>query len=259
MRGGSLIAGRIRWATVALAFTLTVTLFIATRGAEAGVAGTPPAATVVPLGDAVQLTEPSVAAASGSKYIWTFGDGTSATGRRVRHVYRRSGYYIIRLTESRRGGGQSVFGRVVRVEPASEAPKVTGTTGPTGTTGTTAPQSTPSLAVKAQLLPQARRGVLARGLAIQLASNQAANGFATVSVPRALAKHLGITTGRRTSVVIASGTVSQVKAATMKLHLRLAATLVRRLNRLQHLTLTVRMTLVDSAGKRAGVDVTGTY
>lgn len=45
----------------------------------------------------------------------------------------------------------------------------------------------------------------------------------------------------------------------MKLHLRLGSGVLKRLRRLQHLTLTVRMTLIDAAGKRAAVDVTGNY
>ncbi len=260
MRGSSLSAGRIRWAAAAIILTLAATLFIATRGAVAGVKTSTPA-TTVRLGDTVELGTPAVAAVaqvSGRTYIWNFGDGTSAKGRRVRHVYKKPGYYIITLTVPG-AHGHAMFGRVVHVEPVSKVADAGGATGPTGTTGPPAPMSPPALGLKLQLLPQARHGLLKRGLALQVSATETADGFATVSLPKALAKIAGLKAGRRASVVIATGTVSQVKAGARKLVLRLASRVAKRLGRLQNLTLTVRMSLVDSAGKRAAVDVTGTY
>lgn len=259
MRGSSLSVDRIRWAAAAIILTSAATLFIATRGAEAGVKGPAALPTTVRLGDAVELGTPALAAVaqvSGRTLIWHFGDGTSAEGRRVRHVYRKSGYYIITLTVPGATGGRAISGRVVHVEPVS---KVADAAGTPGTTGSQTPASVPALGLKLQLLPQARHGLLKHGLALQVSSTGTADGFASVSLPRALAKLAGFKAGRRLSVVVATGTVSQVRAGTRKLHLRFASSLVKRLGRLQNLTLLVRMTLVDSAGTRAAADVSGTY
>jgi hypothetical protein len=262
MRGAAPIAGRIRWAALAITLTLGAALFIVTHGAQAGVGSTSASPAQVPLGDTLQLGGPSLAAVavtSGSKYVWEFGDGTSSTGRRVKHAYKSPGYYIIRLAVSRASGAQALFGRLVQVQRTVEVAAAPGTAGATGAVAAQAPTSTPALSVKLQLLPQALRGALRRGLALQVSSNEPADGFATVWLPKAVGRLVGIQAGRRASVVIARGTVSQVKAGTMKLHLRLASGLAKRLARLHNLTLTVRMALVDAAGKRAGVDVTGNY
>jgi PKD repeat protein len=48
---------------------------------------------------------------------WQFGDGTAATGITVRHVYRRTGYYRIRVTATDAAGHVATTSRRIRVLP----------------------------------------------------------------------------------------------------------------------------------------------
>jgi PKD repeat protein len=54
-------------------------------------------------------------------YSWSFGDGGSATGRIVDHVYRASGNYLVTLTTVDASGAQSAKSKPVQVNVA-EAP-----------------------------------------------------------------------------------------------------------------------------------------
>lgn len=115
------------------------------------------------------------------------------------------------------------------------------------------------LTVSLQLMPQAFGFMLTRGVAVRVSSNEAANGFATIAISRRTAKRAGIKTGDKALVAIGTGTVSGVKDGTVMMHLHLSRAVAKQLRPLGYVTLTVHVTLLDSAGKHVSLDVTGSY
>ena len=59
---------------------------------------------------------------------WSFGDGGSADGWRVRHTFARAGSYTVTLSQSDAVGNQSTISRAVAVAPGCVVPKVVGKT-----------------------------------------------------------------------------------------------------------------------------------
>ena len=51
--------------------------------------------------------------------VWRFGDGKSASGRRVRHVYRRRGRYTVSVRQRDTAGGTSTASVRITVTRAS--------------------------------------------------------------------------------------------------------------------------------------------
>ncbi len=264
MRAGSLVAGRARWAAVATALTLTGGLFLVTHGALAGVvasAAAPGGAvspTVVRLGDAVQFGQPvlaSAADASSATYAWNFGDGTVGLGPQVEHRYSAPGQYAVTLTVTGPSAAPSTVTQVVQVRRTAHLP-MRADMAKSNATGT-APDA--GLTVGLQLLPQALHAVLNRGLALQVSSTAPANGFASISLARRFAKLAQIKSQGKAWVLIGTGTVWQVKAGTVTLHLHLASSVVSKLKHLTHAALSVKLSLVDAHGRRVAVDAAGRY
>jgi len=190
-----------------------------------------------------------------ANYQWNFGDGTTGVGPSVEHSYSQGGTYTVTLTVTDRGGNQATLSSPIQVLGATGLPVPQPSTH--GTTG--GPGSEPALLVRLQLLPQALKSVLRSGVELRVNSSEAANGFATVSISRAAARRAHIKSGRKPFVVIGTGTVSQVKNGTVTLHLRLSSAMVKKLKHLKHLSLSVRLALVDAFGRRMTVDVAGNY
>jgi hypothetical protein len=148
----------------------------------------------------------------------------------------------------------------------------TGASGPTGPAGGSATiASVPSAAhpaanapavplqVAVVLMPQGLPAVLRSGIALRVSANERANGIASVSISRLLAKRAHIKFGHGGSVVIGRGTVSQVKNGTVSLRLKLARATIAKLNGFQHLTLIVHLALVGDGGNRVALDAAGRY
>jgi hypothetical protein len=201
-------------------------------------------------------------------YAWDFGDGTTATGPSVVHSYATGGTYSVKLTVTDRGGNVRSLTQTIVVLgadglPVPPATTPTGTGPGGGTPGTGAPgggqTNSPALQVRLQLLPQGLRSVLRLGVAVQVRSNQAANGITRVSISRATARRAHIKAGRGPSVVIGVGTVSGIKDGTVTLHLRLSRVMRTKLKHLRHLTLTVRLALVAAGGHHLAIVAAGRY
>jgi hypothetical protein len=227
-------------------------------------------------GDEVQLdgsTTASTLIVPNSGYKWDFGDGTKAAGPSVVHSYATTGIYAVTLTVTDRGTNVRTLTQTIDVLGPNGQPPVslpgsgpgTGTgpgsgAGPGGGPGNGsggAPR--PHLQVRLVLMPQGLKTMLARGLSVQVHSNMAADGFATLSIPRAQAKRAHLKVGRGPSVVIGSGTVSGIQKGTMGLRLRLSRSVTSKLAHLKHVVVTVRLSLIAAGGNRMAVDVAGHY
>jgi PKD domain len=189
-----------------------------------------------------------------AKYQWNFGDGTKAVGPSVVHSYGHGGICEVTLQVTDRGGNQASLTQTVQVLGATGGSVSSGAVG-SGATGSG------GLKVRLQLMPQSLRGVLRAGVAVHVSSNQPANGVATLSISRRSAKQAHLKAGRGPSVVIARGTLSQIKSGTVSLHLhmRLSRSTASKLEGLGHVTLTVRLALVAAGGGRIAVDAAGRY
>ena len=99
------------------------------------------------------------------------------------------------------------------------------------------------------LIPQGYKSMLRSGIALRVTSNEPADGFSTISISRSAARRAHLRTGRSASVVVGRGTVSGIKDGTVKLHLRLSRAMAKKLGRLGHLKLTVRLSLTGATGE----------
>jgi PKD repeat protein len=194
-----------------------------------------------------------------ANYHWNFGDGTTATGPSVVHSYSNGGNYNVTLTVTDRGGNTATLTQAVQVFGANG---VTVTSqSPTGGSsgGSSSGGSHSGLNVHLQLLPQSLKTVLRNGISVRVTSNQPANGIATVSITRASAKKAGIKVGNNRSVRIGLGTVASIKNGTVSLRLHLSRSMAKKLGRLHHVAITIRLQLVAPGGHGIAVDVAGRY
>jgi hypothetical protein len=184
-------------------------------------------------------------------YVWDFGDGTSAVGPSVGHSFAKGGTYTVKLTLTDRGGD---------VRSVTQTISVLGPTGQVVTPpGAGGKGTSPGLHVKLQLLPQGLKSLLRHGVSLKVTANEGAAGIASISIARSEAKRAHITAGRGSSVVIGVGTVKGVVNGTVALHLRLSKKVAAKIKRLRHLTLTIRLTLLDHSGDKQTVVVAGQY
>jgi hypothetical protein len=182
-------------------------------------------------------------------YGWSFGDGTPyAVGPSVVHTYAKGGTYTVKLTVMDRGGNFASLSQTISV------------LGPTGqTVPVTTSKSKTKLRAKLALMPQGLRDVLRAGIATKVTSNERANGFVTLSIPRAVATRAHIKAGKSSSVVVGRGTVAGIKVGTVHLHLRLSRAVTKKLGHLHHVALTVKLALVAPSGDHITIDAAGRY
>jgi hypothetical protein len=200
-------------------------------------------------GDVVQFdgsTTPSTLIVSKDNYRWNFGDGTSAVGPSVEHSYTSGGNYTVTLSVTDRGGNVRTLSQGIQVLGASGQP--------VSTAGAGHP-----LHVHLLLMPQGLHAALREGVMVRVTANEGAEGVASVSVSRAVAKRAGLSVGKRPTVVIGIGTVSGIKNGTVLLHLHLSRAIAAKLANLRHVTLTVRLALVGRGGNHFAIDVAGRY
>jgi hypothetical protein len=108
-------------------------------------------------------------------------------------------------------------------------------------------------------MPQGLKSLLRHGVSLRLTSNQAADGFVTLSIPRSAARRAHIKTGRGAMVVVGRGTISGIGNGTVSLHVRLSRTMAKKLGHLRHVAVTVRLTLAGAGGAHVAVDAAGRY
>jgi hypothetical protein len=194
------------------------------------------------------------------EFHWDFGDGTTATGPSVVHSYATGGTYTVTLKVVDRGGYEAEVSHPVQVSGAvAPPPPPPGQTPPPKQKKTDTKKPTGSFQVHLQLMPQALKTVLRKGLTLRVTSTQTANGIATLSVTRAAARKAHIRTGKARAVTVGRGTVSGVKSGTVSLHLKLSRAMGKKLSKLAHVKLTVRLALVAADGRRLTVDAAGNY
>ncbi len=188
-----------------------------------------------------------------ANYHWDFGDGATATGHSVVHQYSSAGTYTVKLSVTDRGGNQATFAQQITVLTPSgqQAPPPPP---PTPSSSTSGP-----FAVKLQLMPQGLHAVLHHGLALQVNSDEAADGLATIYISRRAARRIHLKVGKQSWVAVARGTISELKSGTGMLHLHLSRRIARKLRRLHHVTLSVRLALTGADGHHVVVDVAGSY
>jgi chitodextrinase len=180
-------------------------------------------------------------------YTWSFGDGTGAVGASVVHTFATAGNYTVTLRVTDRGGYVGTVSQTIQVlEPDGK---------PAPPQGPAAPR----LQVRMLLMPQSLRQVLRHGISAILSSNEAGDGFASVLISRAAARRAKIKTGSARFVVVGRGTVSGIKDGRISLRLRLPRATATKLKHLEHLTLTIRLTLISTTGQRVGLAIAGSY
>lgn len=216
------------------------------------------------LGDTLDLDGSSTGTSldiPSANYVWDFGDGTTGTGPSVEHTFTTGGTYTVKLTVTDRGGNIETLSQAVQVLSATGQPVVTTTVPPAEGSGSGGGSQgkAPAFKFSLQLLPQGFRSVLRRGIAVRVHSNRDADGFATIAISRRLAKRVGIKTGRGSIVVIGTGTVSGVMDGAVTLRLHMSRAMAKKLGRLRHVTLSVRLALVAKGGAHFAADVAGHY
>jgi hypothetical protein len=208
-------------------------------------------------GDQIQFdgsTTVSSLMVSKDNFVWSFGDGTTALGPSVVHSYGAGGNYTVKLTVTDRGGNTAAVSQTVAVLGANGQPVPVNVTPPTTPPSS---QKNRGLSVRLQLVPQSLRSVLNGGLSIRVSSNAAADGIASVFIPRSAAKRARIA-GNGSSVRIGLGTVT-IKNGTGTLHVHLAKATAAKLRSLGHVTLTIRLALVASGNQHRAFVAAGRY
>ena len=212
-------------------------------------------------GDVVELDGSATASTllvPGAGYKWSFGDGTTASGPSVEHSYSNGGNYTVTLTVTDRGGNQATLSQGIQVlGPSGQPVPSTSPAAPATPGGTSGSGS--SFNVHLQLMPQSLKTVLARGIALQVSSNKAANGIATVWITRAAAKRAHISIGRAARVRIGIGTVSSIRNGTVTLHLHLSKATAKKLSHVAHVAMTIRLALVAAGNQQTVVDAAASY
>jgi len=214
-------------------------------------------------GDTVELdgsTTASTLLAPKANYQWQFGDGTSGVGPSVEHIYGAGGTFTVTLTVTDRGGNVQTLTQPIQVLGPTGQP-VTPSNSPSSGSSSSSGGGNSGLVVHLQLMPQGLRGMLRSGVAVVVRSNEPAAGLVYVSISRRTAKRLHIKTGHSPQVTIGRGTVSGIKAGSqgLHLHLHLSRTMAAKLKRLGHVTLTIRLALVDSGAHHDAVDAAARY
>ena len=192
-------------------------------------------------------------------YMWSFGDGTTATGPSIVHSFAKSGFYQVKLTVIDRGGNVRTLTQTVEVLGPDGQPPSSGGGGHPGGGG--GGGGTPTLKVRLQLLPQSLRAVLQNGLVVQVSSNEPANGFATLSIFRRAAHraHLSSAAHPNSLIVIGRGTVSGIKNGTVSLRVHISSGTARKLAHAGQLTFTLHLTLYARNGARTTATAVGRY
>jgi hypothetical protein len=190
-----------------------------------------------------------------ANFTWDFGDGTSAVGPSQVHVFTKGGTYAVKMTVTDRGGDTATLSQTIIVLDKNGQVVVPGGSGPGGGGG---PAKSP-LHVRIQLMPQGLKTMLRSGISILVTSNQTADGIVTLSITRGAANRAHIKHGAGPSVLIGRGTVSRVKTGTATLHLRLSQATAKKLHRLRHVTVTVRLALVAAGASRTAVVAAARY
>jgi len=178
-------------------------------------------------------------------YSWSFGDGTSRTGASVVHQFAKGGNYTVTLTVTDRGGNKASFAQQVTVNGSGGTPPP--------------PHHTSKFQARLALIPQGFKTLLRSGIALKVTSNEVAAGLTQITISRRDAKRAHLRTGRSSTVTIGRGTISGIKNGTIKLHLRLSRDMTKKLGRLKHVKLTVRLTLRGKTGDRASAVAAGSY
>jgi PKD domain len=181
-----------------------------------------------------------------NNYHWDFGDGSTAIGPSVVHTFSRGGDYNVTLTVTDRGGNTRSLSQTVSVLGKNGQP-VGGSHGAGG------------WLAHIQLTPQGLRKLLRVGVAMRVRSNRRADGFATLMIPRAAARRAHIRTGNKQFVVIGRGTVSGIRNGVKLMHVKIPAPMAKKLRRLHHLKLTIRLALVSAGRERLTLVVAGHY
>jgi PKD repeat protein len=182
-----------------------------------------------------------------------FGDGHTAVGASVQHQYAKAGTYAVKLTTVDRGGNVASVSQAINVLDQNCQPVNPGGGGGPGGGGNSV------LQVRLQLVPQGLKSMLRSGVAMKVTSNKAASGIVTVAISRGAARQAHIKAGHGPSVVIGRGTVAKITSGTMRLRLHLSRQVTAKLKHLRHVTLTIRVALVDGNGVHRAFVAAGRY
>jgi PKD domain len=258
------------------ALALTASVFATTAAAQALTVSDKPSVvtspefvvpTAVHQGDTVGFassgTGPAMARPTAA-YVWDFGDGTAAAGPKVEHSYSRAGNYTVKLVATSAGGNVSSLSQTVEVVGPSGQPVAT-PIAPPRAASTSNPRAardaaaSAPLSVRLLLLPQGLNTALRSGIAVNVTSNAPVDGFASVLISRKAANRAGIKASSAARVMIGMGTITGLRTGTKSLRLHLSQAVSAKLERLQRVTLTIRLAVVAASGDRVTVGAAGHY
>ena len=121
------------------------------------------------------------------------------------------------------------------------------------------PPPPPPLHASVKLTPESFKKMSVAGVALTITANRAADGVVVVSISRSTAKRAHIKYSRAATVVVGHGTLTNIGEGATTFHLRLGPSTIKKLKHLGHVTLMLKLTLVDSSGAKQVIDVAGRY
>lgn len=198
----------------------------------------------------------STLAGFGSTYAWTFGDNTSGSGPSVSHAYSTPGPRTITLTVTDEAGNLSTFSQTITVlgsvpgSPGTQRPVITN---PGGI------EANPAAALSIRLRPSSLRKLVRSGLLVDISTDRKLSAFVDLLIPRGTARRAHIRAGKAKFVLVGTGVIATIPRGQSKFRVRLNRRIARRLAKLGHVRITLRLSVIDPQGRKGVADAARRY
>lgn len=205
----------------------------------------------------------------GDHYAWDFGDGSAGiaggapNAQSVSHSYSTPGNYTVSLTITDEGGHTDTVKEplvVLGTPPPGASPGPAGTVPAGGTGSGTGTGTLGATNLKLLLTRSSLRTLLRSGLVLRLTADRRLDAFIDLLVSPTTARraHIHLVRGGKFGL-LGAGTIVRIPAGNSRFRVRLSRTVIKRLARLRHLNLTVRVTAIGAGGAKAVVDAAARF